>query len=198
MTAVSFQTRLPAASPDADSPLDTSASEMRPAIERFSADRGNLLRYYNIADAPARRARLRRFYQETRASLAAQNFDAMSQDGKVDYILFRNQLDHDLKALELEEKEAGENAVWLPFSATVIQLEESRQQMNPLDPQKAAQVLVKLNKEIEEARTASDAKLRADAGAEAARLHRIVGNRAASEAAALRNTLRTWFTFYNG
>src|SRR5580704_9709884 len=94
MAAVSFQTRLPAASADVDAPLDTSASEMKPAIERFSADRGNLLRYYNIAEAPARRERLRRFYRETKAALAAQNFDAMSQDGRIDYILFRNQLDH--------------------------------------------------------------------------------------------------------
>jgi len=199
MAAVSLQTRLPAASPDtaSDIPLDNSASEMRPVIDRFSADRGNLLRYYNISDAPARRARLRRFYQDEKAALAAQNFDAMSQDGKIDYILYRNELDHEMRGLDREEKEAVENAVWLPFSASIIELEEARQKMNPIDPPKTAQALGKLNKEIEEARTAAETKLRADTGADAVRLRRIVGNRAATEAAALRDTLRTWFSFYN-
>lgn len=199
MAAASLHTPLPAADTPAGLPadLDTSASELRPWIERFAADRGNLLRYYNIADAPARRARLKRFYEDTRAQLSKQNFDAMGQDGKIDYILFRNQLDHDLRLLVQEEKEAKENAEWLPFSSSIITLEEERQKMNPIDPPKTAQALGRLNKEIEAARTAAEAKLRGDNGAEAARLRRIVGNRAANEATQLRNTLRTWFTFYD-
>jgi hypothetical protein len=198
--AFSFRSAIPAQGADvpAVSDLDTSSSEMRPVIDRWNADRGNLQRYYNIADSPERRARLRRFHQETKASLAALNFDAMSQDGKIDYILFRNELDHELRRLDLEEKEAQENAVWLPFSASIVQLEEARQKMDPIDPAKTAQALLKLNKEIETARTASEALLRADTGAEAVRKRRIVGNRAATEAASLRNTLRTWFNFYDG
>ncbi len=198
--AFSFPALRPASGADipASTDLDTSASEMRPVIDRFSADRGNLLRYYNITDAPARRARMRRFYRDAKADLATRNFDAMSEDGKIDYILFRNELDHELRRLDLEEKEAAENAVWLPFAGTIVGLEEARQKMNPVDPAKAAQTLVKLNKDIEAARTAAEAKLRADTGVDAVRLRRIVGNRAASEANSLRNTLRTWFTFYNG
>jgi uncharacterized protein (DUF885 family) len=198
VAAFSFQTVRPAPAADNTAGLDTSSSEMRPMIDRWSADRGSLLRYYNITDAPARRARLRRFYDEAKAGLAPLNFDAMSQDGKIDYILFRNELNHELRQLDQEEKEAAENAVWLPFSADIAQLEEARQKMNPIDPPKTAQALVKLNKEIEDARTAAEAKLRADTGADAVRLRRIVGNRAANEANALRNTLRTWFTFYDG
>ncbi len=198
ITAFSIQTVPLAPAADIPAGLDTSASEMRPVIDRWAADRGNLLRYYNITDAPARRARLRRFYEESKAGLAPLDFEKMSQDGKVDYILFRNELDHEMRRLEQEEKEAAENAVWLPFSASIIQLEEARQKMNPLDPAKTAQTLLKLNKEIADARTAAEAKLRADTAADAVRLRRIVGNRAATEANTLRNTLRTWFTFYNG
>src|SRR5271168_2229506 len=131
IAAFSFQTALPAP-PPATVPatyadLDNSSSELRPLIERYSADRGNILRFYNIASSPERRARLRKFYEETKAALIAQNFDAMSQDGKVDYILFRNHLDHELRRLDLDEKEQSENAVYLPFAATIVSLEESRQ-----------------------------------------------------------------------
>jgi len=197
--AIVFAASIPAATAaDLTANLDNSASEMRPVIERFSADRGNLLRYYNIADDPARRARLRGFYKENQTGLAALNFDAMSQDGKIDYILFRNELDHELRRLDLEEKEAAENAVWLPFADSIVDLEASRQKMNPIDPAKAAQAMVKLNKDIEAARVAAEAKVRADTSPDAVRLRRIVGNRAAAEANSLRNTLRTWFAFYDG
>src|SRR5665213_1049608 len=192
--AFSFQ----GASPAEYSNLDTSSSEMRPLIERYAVDRGNILRFYNIPASPERRARLRRFYDETKAAMAAQNFDAMSQDGKVDYILFRNEVDHELRRLALDEKEEAENAVYLPFSATIIQLEEERAQMKPLDPVKTAQTLGKLNKDIDAARQSVDARLRAENGAQAAQMRRIVGNRAANELAQLRNSLRTWFTFYDG
>jgi uncharacterized protein (DUF885 family) len=202
LTAFSFQTALPAP-PPATVPapygdLDNSSSELRPLIERYSADRGNIQRFYNIPSSPERRARLRKFYEETKAALTAQNFDALSQDGKVDYILFRNHLDHELSRLNLDEKEQSENAVYLPFAATIIGLEESRQKMNPLDPVKTAQTLGKLNKDIDAARQAVDAKLRSETGTQAVQLRRIVGNRASAEVASLRNSLRTWFTFYNG
>ncbi|MDE3197446.1 MAG: DUF885 family protein [Acidobacteriota bacterium] len=167
-------------------------------MERYAADRGNILRFYNIAASPARRARLRQFYEETKAALAAQNFDAMSQDGKVDYILFRNNLDHELRRLDLDEKQQAEDAPYLPFAGTIVDLEEARQKMTPLDPVKAAQTLEKLSRDIAAAHQSVDAKLRAETGFQATQTHRIVGNRAAAEAAALRNALRTWFTFYDG
>jgi uncharacterized protein (DUF885 family) len=195
---VAFQNAAPDTVPLNYADLDNSASEMRPLIERYAADRGNILRFYNIPSSPQRRARLRRFYNETKAALAAQNFDTMSEDGKVDYILIRNDVDHELRRLDLDDKEQAENAVYLPFAETIVDLEESRQKMNPIDPIKTAQTLGKLNKDIEAAKQAVDAKVRSEAGTQAAQMRRIVGNRAAAEAASLRNALRVWFTFYNG
>src|ERR1022692_977045 len=94
IAAFSYRTAPAASGQDAFPDLDTSSSEMRSLIERLSADRGNLLRYYNVAGSEGRRDRLKRFYADARAALDAKNFDAMSQDGKVDYVLFRNHLDH--------------------------------------------------------------------------------------------------------
>ena len=56
------------------SDVDTSNSELRSLIERFSADRGNLLRFYNISGTPERRERLRRFYSDAKATLAEKQF----------------------------------------------------------------------------------------------------------------------------
>jgi hypothetical protein len=196
--AFALQTTLPAASTSEYSDLDTSKSEMRPMMERFAADRGNLQRFYNIAPSQERRARMRKFYEETKAALVARDFDSMSQDGKVDYVLFRNEVDHELRRLDLEAKEESENAAYLPFAATIIGLEETRQKMNPLDPIQTARTLDKLNKDIQAARTAIEATLRGEQTAQATQTRKIVANRAATEATTLRLALRTWFTFYNG
>jgi len=179
------------------SDLDGNGSELRPLIERFAADRGNLQRYYNVPGSPERRERLRRFFTEAKATLAERNFDKLSQDGKVDYILFRNSLDHELQRLDLEAKEQEGNAAYLPFAGAVIRLEEARRKMAPMDGKKAAEALADLNKQIEAARKTVEAGLRTDTSSEAVRMRRIVGNRVATEASTLRNTLRTWFTFYD-
>src|SRR3954463_15596933 len=64
--------------------LRTSISEMRNAIERYTADRGSLTRSYPVAMSPARRARFKKFYQEWFDSLQKLDFDSMNEDGKID------------------------------------------------------------------------------------------------------------------
>ena len=72
--------------------LNLPASEMRGLIERYSVDRASLNRFHTVAFSPARLARLKQFCSEWRARLAGVNFDSMSQDGRVDYLLFKNHL----------------------------------------------------------------------------------------------------------
>src|SRR5215207_6696497 len=78
------------------------ASEMRNAIERYTVDRGSLARSYPVAVSRARRERFKNFYTEWLNSLPSLNFDAMSQDGKGDYILFRNHLEYELRQLDTQ------------------------------------------------------------------------------------------------
>lgn len=178
--------------------VDTSHSEIRPFIERYAADRGNLLRFYTINGSPHRRARLTRYYQEVKTALEAQPFDTMSQDGKIDYLLFRNEIDHQLRELQREAREQDENSPYIPFASTIVGLEESRRAMNPVDAAKAAQTLTELNKQIEAARKSLEAKLKAaDTAAGAVVPRKVVAARAAAEADGLRTTLHNWFTFYN-
>src|SRR5690348_4723720 len=78
----------------ADDPNGTKApvSEMRSAIERYTVDRGSLTRSYPVQASSSRRKRFKKFYEEWLASLQSLDFDSMSQDGKIDYILFKNHL----------------------------------------------------------------------------------------------------------
>ncbi len=188
---------------------DNSRSELRPLIERFTVDLAALNRFYTITISPTRRERLKRFYTEWLQRLEALPFDTLSPDGRVDYLLFKNHLEYLLRQLGIQEKQIVEMEPLLPFARTIIELEEARRRMEPVQPAQVAERLTAMGKQIEEVRRAVEAGLRgeraggagASRGTEAIapiRVSRTVANRALQTLQSLRNTLRSWFTFYNG
>jgi uncharacterized protein (DUF885 family) len=174
--------------------FDSSSSELRSLIERYVADRGSLSRSYPVEISPARRARFKQFYSDWLAALAKLNFDSLSQDGKVDYLLFTTHINHELQQEELQNKALAEIAPLAPFAQTITDLAEARRRMEKIDPAKVAATLNALNKEIEATRRSVDSGLRGEQG----KIKRTVANRAATTVNVLRSTLRTWFGYYNG
>src|SRR5437868_11048354 len=140
--------------------LDESRSEMRTSIERYTADRASLTRVYSIDRSAARRDRMAKFYREWLDGLPKMNFDAMTQDGRVDYLLFRNHLQHELRQLELQAKLEATAGPLTPFAEAIIGLEESRRRMEPIDPAKAAGVLDALGKQVDKTRQSLESTLR--------------------------------------
>jgi uncharacterized protein (DUF885 family) len=172
-------------------------SEMRAAIERYTVDRGTLQRSYPVQTSPVRRERFHQLYTDWLDSLTKVDFDSMSQDGKVDYILFKNHLEYELRQLDIQAKQLDEIEPLVPFSRTIIDLEESRRRMDTMDPKKSAQIaatLTDLKRQVDERRRGVEAGLRSGDGA----VKKTVANRAAQSVNSLRNTLRNWYTFYNG
>ena len=165
-------------------------SEMRASIERYSVDRGSLARSYPVATSPARRDRFKKYYGDWLDSLKALNFDSMSQDGKVDYILFRNHLEYELRQLDIQAKQLAEIQPLIPFAKTIIDLEEARRRMEMIDSAKIAATLNDLRKQIDELRRAVESS--------APRPKKTVANRAVAAINGLRGNLRNWYTFYNG
>jgi hypothetical protein len=193
--SVAAQTNRPA--PIAE--YDTSNSEMRPIIERFAADRGLLQRSYTVEASPERPARFTAFYTDWKSRLAKLNFDTMSQDGQVDYILFRNLLNHELRRLELEARDEAEIAAYTgTFGPAILKLEQTRRKMEPVNAKEAAATLTELPKQVEEARRAWETQIRADNSAEAQRKRKVLGGRTSTTLNSIRNALRQWFTFYDG
>jgi hypothetical protein len=122
------------------------------------------------------------------------NFDAMSQDGQVDYTLFKFHLEREQQQLEIQRRSLAEIAPLLPFAQTITDLAEARRRMEKLDSPKAAAQLNDLAKQIETARRATEAGLRAEPG----RVKKSAANRAAGAVNNLRATMRAWFGYYNG
>jgi uncharacterized protein (DUF885 family) len=170
-------------------PKPDNVSEMRATIERYTADRGSLTRSYPVATSTARRARFKKLYEEQLATLKTLDFDAMSQDGKVDYLLFKNHLEYELRQLDIQGQQLSEIQPLVPFADTIVTLEETRRRMEPINSAKIAATLTELRKTIDERRRAVEGGLR---------VKKTVANRAVLAMNALRNNLRNWYTFYNG
>ena len=163
-------------------------SEMRAAIERYTVDRGSLTRSYPVPASQARRDRFRKFYEEWLASLKGLDFDAMSQDGKIDYVLFKNHLEYELRQSDIQARQLSEIQPLIPFAGTIISLAEARRRMEPVNSAKVAASLTTLRKTIDEQRRT----------VEAMKPKKTVANRAVAAINGLRNNLRNWYTFYNG
>lgn len=167
----------------------TRESELRGRIEQFWSDEGNLRRVYVVRHSPTRRQRMTEFYGDALRDLKKEKFGSLGEDGQVDYVLLRNYLEHEVSDLANEAKDEAKYAALLPFAKEITDLEETRRRMEPVDPEKCAVALNALSKELKELNGKIGDKLKAS---------KFEANQAAQAVKDLRDTLRTWFNFYNG
>ena len=166
------------------------ASRLRGVIERYQEDFGILNRFYSAPMSPNRSARFKQLYSDNLSLLAKLDFDKLSHDEQVDYILFKNYLEHEIKELDRYEAQLVEMSALIPFARTISDLEDTRRTLKDLDPAKAAVTLNELAKKISETQKSLE-------GTSAIKPKRTVANRAARTIGELRNVLRRWYTFYN-
>ena len=81
------------------------ATELVNLITTYQADRGALSRLYTNRLSSEYFARMESFNQDYLKTLQAQNYGALSEDGKIDYVLFRNFLEKQLAELDLEKRD---------------------------------------------------------------------------------------------
>ena len=174
--------------------LPVGASELRDSVALYSTDRAALGRRWTVEYSPARRARFRTFYADWRARLANVDFNKLSQEGRIDYVLLESKLRYELAALGREEKLAGEMAPLVPYAPVITDLEETRRRFEKVDAPKAAKALAAIA-----AQSDSLAKVaRAKPANSATRAERIVALRAIGYLEDLQGTMRNWNRFYSG
>ncbi len=177
---------------------DTSTSELAPSILRYEVDRQSLYRSFPVESSPLRTGPLKDLFERWLSALASWDFEKLSQDGKIDYILFRNHLEHQLRQLGLRQKALAEAESLLPFARTIISLEDSRREMKSPDSQQFAVALHTMSKQIDSLRKRWEVRLQSREKETVSLPKKTLANRAASITANLRETLKNWFTFYDG
>lgn len=92
------------------------ATELAQMITTYQADRGALSRLYSNRLSAEYFERMDAFNQDYLGALTSLNYDSFSEDGKIDYVLFRNYLEKELAELDLEKRAFEEVSQVLAFA----------------------------------------------------------------------------------
>lgn len=166
-------------------------SRLRGMIERFDEDQGLISRYWSARESATRSKKMIELYEDRLSTLEALDFAKLNHDEQIDYILFKNYLQHEIKEQRHLDSQMTEMVMLLPFAKTITDLEDNRRQLNALDPAKAAAILNELAKLINDKRASSETKSQEMP-------KRTVSYRAARTVGSLRDTLKRWYGYYNG
>lgn len=165
-------------------------SELSTMVERVALDARDLNRRWPLDYSPGQVGAFRGFYAAWQRRLAEVDFDKLSQEGKVDYLLLKNRLGHELSLLSRDEARFAEMRPLLPFAAAIMDLHERQRRMESVMPESAARAVALVADQASRATKALDST--------AARPTRIVAYRTAAEIQDLKETLRRWYDFYAG
>jgi len=191
---------LVAETPDLVAVTNEVTSELASIVARYSSDSRALSRRYDASPSPAADVRWRSFYDGWKTAMAEIDFDDLSVEGRIDYILLNKEIEYGLQSLEIEGKQVAEAAPLIPFASQIVALQESRRNFEKVDPGGAAKALDGITNVIKDTHASVERGLEKDDGGKEARLTatKSVAKRAAGAVDDLSRTLEDWHGHYDG
>ena len=122
----------------AQSVLYQQNSEVNNLMVQYEADRGSLNRFYFVENSPERRDRLVTLANDYLKQVQQLNYESLPTGSRVDYILFKRNLDEQLRVLEVEKKECAQLNSWFSMAAGVYDMEKFRRRGTQPDAQQWA------------------------------------------------------------
>ncbi len=179
------------------------SSELRELVDRFVADRDELLRFYTVQGSRLQTRRLREFYAAWQKRLGVMAYEGLGTEGRIDWILLSRQITYERGLLDRQEARAAEMAPLVPFAEDIAGLQESRRLMEPVAPEKSARTLDQIAKQVASIQEALEAGLKTEGAKEPAsvaplKVTRVVASRAIASISGLRESLEDWYKFYDG
>jgi hypothetical protein len=126
------------------------ATELVDMITAYQADRGALFRLYTNRVSEEYFSRMQSFNQDYLDALEKKNYNSLSEDGKIDYVLFRNYLETQLAELNLEKRDFEEVKNVVAFGAPLHEFVVARRRANQPESQALAATWNKVAKKIDE------------------------------------------------
>lgn len=172
-------------------------AKMPQVIQEYSADRESLMQSYVVTISPERFARMEKFYNDELAMLDGVNFDGLTHEDQIDYLLLKHSCQSELHQLAIEKKQVAEMEPLLPFAKSIEELMEKKRLMQRPDAEKSAQMLSEIAKQI--AATEKQLSPAPEAsGAKRPKIDPMIANRAVMATRQLTRDLQKWFEQYNG
>ena len=165
------------------------SSEVNNVMAQYYADKGILSRFYFVENSPERRERLKKLIADYQSQLSKLNFNQLNTGTKVDYILFKRNLDEEYYQFTIEEKEYNSLKKWFPFADSLYTVEKIRRRGTPLDAPKLAFQFNKIAKQL----VLLNTKLAKDSS-----LTNNLGKRGAGITTNLQKAIKSVYGFYQG
>ena len=169
---------------------------MRDLIERYETDRRALERFYGwrvLSDEHYER--LEMFYMNWNARLMAMDFDALSQDSRIDYILLQHRLTYGSKRLVTDRSKLAEVEGLLDFKSDVLALYESYRRRDKMEPRAAAEALAGISERVMELKSVVTTEEDGDGKVTTTD---VLAQRARKVVGELQRRLDGWYKFYAG
>ena len=177
-------------------------SEMADAMIQYDADKASVMRFYSTSaqgdfprqqgngyNSPERRKRLLQLIDEYLDILKKSPFEKWNINGKVDYILFKRNLESEQYQLLEEQKTYDQVVKYLTFSDRLYALQIPRRRGISVSGEEVAKELNGINKNI---LTAISSLKKADS------IELAQANLASDATRGLQGILKDYFNFYNG
>ena len=177
--------------------IDDTLPTLRGMIELFGADRRNIQRFYDAPMSTRASERNAEHLNHWVKTLDDMDFEALQRDGQIDHLLFQNDLRYRLRSLEHDQIKNREIDDFVPFSSTIIELQERRRRVEPVDAEQLALILSGLEEAVKEAQKTIEKRLKAAAEGEHP-FETSIANRAARMVGRLQRSLSSWYRFYAG
>ena len=185
------------------SSLYSQTSEMANLMIQYDSDRGSIMRFYSTApvssnwsrrsedevNSPERRQRLLGLIGDYLDQVKNIDFAGMNVNGKVDYLLFKRNLENERYHLLKDQKLFEDVVKYLPFAERIYAIEKPGRRGIAPNSELVAKELNDINKEI--AKAFENAKKMDSIDIDQAMM---VSNTAKS----LQGALKNYFNFYNG
>ena len=180
------------------SSLYKQTSEMADVMIQYEADRGSIIRFYSLSNrqdanyaynSPERRQRLLKLIANYQQQILKLDFASMDINGKVDYILFKRNLEDQSYQLNEEQVKYDQIVKYLPFANSLDALERPRRRGIAVVGQEVAKELNNINKEI--AKSIITLK-KSDS------IESTLADYASVSIKGLQNILKNYYNFYNG
>ena len=167
-------------------------NEMASVVSRYQTDGNAMQRRYDAASSPDQRRRFREWYAGWDARLDALDFNRLSSEAKVDWVLLDNELGHERKLLSRGEKQRLEMASLVPFADRLLGLQDQRRTLATIDSRAAAATVAAVTRQVDSLRAIYES------GSKAPKISLTVANRAARALDDMRSVTSNWFRYYNG
>jgi len=110
-------------------------------IREYQADQADVSRFYDLQWSEERFDRLERLYSEWQEKAKALDFEALDQQGRIDYLLLRNKLTSEHADLRLDREWLAQMKELLPFRRPLLDLELARRRMTLVNSPAAAEII---------------------------------------------------------